>query len=85
MATALASITELKKMGTEDLTREARNQRLLVAKMRMGIKMGKEKDAARYAKEKKQLARMLTVLQSLPTSELKQTAKTARVPAPRKS
>ncbi len=53
---------ELKKMQVTDLLRELKAQDLLVEEMRMGIKMQKEKDTARYRREKRQLARMKTAL-----------------------
>jgi len=59
---SLLSIAELKKMQVKDLLRELREQSALVAKMRLGIKMKKEKDTGKYRREKKQLSRMQTVL-----------------------
>ena len=51
-------------MQVNDLRREVREQRTLVAKLRMTVRLGKEKDTARYRREKHQLARMLTVIVS---------------------
>ena len=61
MATQL-SMDELRNMNLTDLRREIREVSTLVAKMRLGIKMNKEKDTAHYRREKRQLARMQTVL-----------------------
>ena len=63
MAT-ITSLTELRNMPVSDLRKEVMNQRNIVAKMHLGIEMSKEKDTARYQREKKQLARMLTVLKA---------------------
>ena len=56
------SFQELQKMPHEELLREAAQQRELVTKMRLGIQVGKEKDSARFRREKRQLATMLTAL-----------------------
>ena len=65
MAT-LTTSTELQKMTAEDLRKEIRSQQTIVAQLRMGVKMGKEKDSAKYIRERKQLARMKTALNSQP-------------------
>ncbi|PIR48411.1 50S ribosomal protein L29 [Candidatus Peregrinibacteria bacterium CG10_big_fil_rev_8_21_14_0_10_55_24] len=61
MATQL-SMDELRNMNLTDLRREIREGSTLLAKLRLGIKMKKEKDTARYRREKRQLARMQTAL-----------------------
>lgn len=61
MATQL-SMDELRTMPLADLQRETIKQRLVVAKMHVGISMQKEKDTAKYRGERKLLARMLTVM-----------------------
>jgi len=61
MATA-STATELKGMDIDSLRKELKALRTSVAKLKMGIAMQKEKDTAKYQKEKKQLARMLTVV-----------------------
>lgn len=55
------SIKELQKMSQEDLRKEIATQENTVVKLRLGVKLGKEKDSAKYIREKKQLARMKTV------------------------
>jgi ribosomal protein L29 len=60
MAT-LITIKELCKMSPEDLRKEIVQQENMVVKLRLGVKLGKEKDSAKYIREKKQLARMKTV------------------------
>lgn len=57
-----ASVAELQKMSIADLSAEVRECKHLVAKLRMGVSLQKEKDTAKLQKEKKHLARMLTVL-----------------------
>lgn len=56
------TMEELMKMQHEDLLREVRAQQTMVEKLRIGIKMSKEKDTAKYRREKRQLARMHTAL-----------------------
>jgi len=47
-------------MQKTDLVREMKAQVVLVEKLRLGIRLQKEKDTARYRREKKVLARMQT-------------------------
>ena len=75
---SLTTTTELRTMSLEDLRREIRAHQTLTQKMRLQITMNTEKDTARYRREKRQLARMMTVL----TEKLKLKPKTATVPAP---
>lgn len=56
------SFQELLKIPVEDLLRETEQQRDIVAKMRLGLQVGKEKDSARFRREKRHLATMLTAL-----------------------
>ena len=81
---------ELTTMTADELTREIAMHRGAVAKMRMGITMNTEKDTARYRREKKSLARMLTALalkKTVPKPEkaaktpLKKTAARRTLPA----
>lgn len=60
--TAILSTTELRNMQEKDLQGEIMSQKALVAKLKMGIQLQKEKDSAKYQREKKTLARMETVL-----------------------
>jgi ribosomal protein L29 len=53
---------ELRKMPREDLKREILLQEAKALALRFGVSLGKEKDTARYRRERKQLARMLTIL-----------------------
>ena len=87
MATDIATFGELTAMPLEDLRKEITQKRSLVRKMRLGIQMNKEKDSARYRREKRGLARMLTALQALEENGvkvLKPKPKTRTVPSPSK-
>lgn len=64
------SIAELRTMQMKDLLGEIRTQERLVSKLRLGVKLRKEKDTAKYKSEKKQLARMRTVLAEKRADEL---------------
>lgn len=61
MATTL-SMKELRNMNASDLQKDLHTQRSLLAKLALGIQMQKEKDTAKYRREKKVLARMMTAL-----------------------
>ncbi|MDD4319141.1 MAG: hypothetical protein PHW10_02355 [Candidatus Peribacteraceae bacterium] len=95
MATHLASYGELTAMSLEDLRKEIREQRLSVERMHIGIRMNKEKDSAKYRREKRALARMLTAVAHIgkngtnvrpePVKGLKKKPKTRTVTAPAQS
>ncbi len=59
---SIITITELRTMQVGDLRKEIRSQQTSVQKMRVQITMNTEKDTAKYRREKRQLARMMTVL-----------------------
>ncbi len=65
MANHLSSYGELLAMTRDDLRKDIRVQRMLVRRMRLGIELKKEKDAAKYRREKRHLARMLTALENV--------------------
>ena len=48
---------------------EIAKQGVAIAKLKMGVKLGKEKDTAKYQREKKQFARMCTVLSEAKKSQ----------------
>lgn len=52
---------ELRKMQLPELKRETDRKRLDVAKMRMEVQMRSLKDTAKYRRERKELALMLTI------------------------
>lgn len=75
------STAEIRKMPAKELLREAEERKLTIAKLDITIKMGKEKDTSKLRKERRTLARILTVLgQGVPA--LKETASSATVSAP---
>lgn len=79
MAT-LTTTKELRNMTPADLAKEIRAKENEVVKLRLGVKLGKEKDSAKYIREKKQLARMKTVhsqLKTAPKAPAKETKETA--------
>ncbi len=81
MATQL-SMDELRTMPLADLQRETVKQRLVVAKMHMGISMQKEKDTAKYRRERKLAARMSTVMrEKIQGNVLWKPKKTSRLPS----
>ena len=57
-------------MQINDLQVEVREQERLISKLSLGVKLNKEKDTAKYTSEKKQLARMRTILTEKETEEL---------------
>ncbi len=71
------SLDELKKMTPADLQKEILEQRHSVAKLRLHVKMGKEKGSHLLRRERKLLAQMLTVLREL---QRKVSASTMLVP-----
>ena len=74
MATTL-SMKELRSMQQSDLQKELQSQRAVVAKLAIGIQMQKEKDTAKYRREKKVLSRMMTALgEKNPTTPTKPTS-----------
>jgi ribosomal protein L29 len=68
------------KMSSDELRREVSDRRVHLQKMRLGIGLGKEKDTAKYQREKRELARMLTALHSHKDT-LKKTKKASTVSA----
>lgn len=83
-----ASAAELRKMQADELRKESERRRLDVAKMRLSIGMQSQKDTARFRRDKRELARMLTVLAELQSggeSELKPKRKSSTVPVPARS
>lgn len=71
------TVAELSKMTPADLLKEIRKQDDEVVRLRLGVKLGKEKDSAKYIREKKQLARMKTVYNQKNTTEQKEQEKNA--------
>jgi ribosomal protein L29 len=89
MATHL-SAKELRNMQTEELQKEVMSKKLLVSKMRIDVQIGSEKDTARFLREKKEFARLMTVLTERMKTEkkaapagLKKVAKASKMSAPK--
>ena len=83
-----ATTTELRKMSPADLRKEVEEKRAIVAKMRMGVALQAEKDTAKYRREKRMLARLITVLGQVEKSAakpLKDASKSSTVPASAKA
>lgn len=81
MAKHIAPTGELRQMAPADLRKDINELRVEVAKMRLNVHAQSEKDTAAYARSKKQLARMLTILAQLESPKaLKTAAKNAKVP-----
>ncbi|MBI1812174.1 50S ribosomal protein L29 [Candidatus Peregrinibacteria bacterium] len=87
MSTTL-TIGDLRNMQTADLLREIRSHRMTLRKMRLGIHMKKEKDTAKYRREKRTLARMLTIFTALqsrsktPSTALPTQSRSSTISAP---
>lgn len=78
--TTHSSMDELKAMQMPDLLREMKAQELLVEKLRLGVALKKEKDTARYRREKRQFARMKTEWTRKIRLQLPAKGKTTTVP-----
>jgi len=78
-------MTELRKMQLQDLCSDVREQQKLVSKLRLGVKLQKEKDTAKYKNEKKQLARMRTILTEKQCEALRSGEGERRVAAPKQA
>lgn len=78
---AIATTTELRSMQIADLRHELAAHRAIVRKMRLGIHMSKEKDTAKYRREKKALARMTAVMGEKEKEALQKPKRPRRVPA----
>ena len=75
-----SSATELQSMTLADLTREIRGQAFSLEKMRLSVQLGKEKDTARFRREKRQYARMMTELGRKQRGRLQPRVKPSTVP-----
>lgn len=87
MATHIASFGELTAMPLDELRKEITDQRTLVSKMRLGIQLSKEKDTAKFRRERRALARMHAALHTLTTGSssaklLKKKPKNRSISAP---
>ena len=79
---SILTTTELRNMQVADLERDIAAQQAMVRKLRLGIQMNKEKDSAKYRREKRSLARLQTVLtEKKKQGSLLPKAKKSTVPA----
>ena len=62
MAAHQTSYGELLAMPIDELRKDILMQRALVTKMRLGLELNKEKDSAKYRRERRMLARMLSAI-----------------------
>ncbi len=69
----VSTTAELRAMSAADLQKDMMELKGSVAKNRLSVHAGTEKDTAAFARSKKQLARMLTVLNQI--------EKTSKMPA----
>ena len=77
MAKKQSNTAEFAKLSVAELHKEATASRGTIAKLRLSLRLQKEKDSAKYQREKKKLARMLTVINQKKAEESLQQAKTA--------
>lgn len=83
MAKHISTTGELRALSPADLRKEIQELAADVAKQRLAIQAQSEKDTASFARNKKQLARMHTVLRQIESAkELNTKAKTSKIPAP---
>ncbi|OGJ83217.1 50S ribosomal protein L29 [Candidatus Peribacteria bacterium RIFOXYC2_FULL_58_10] len=82
--TTETSTIELRKMQIPDLEKELRELTVSVLKMRLGIKLKKEKDTARYRLNRRQIARVRTILAEKQRESLSVKGKTSTLPHPKK-
>jgi hypothetical protein len=85
MAVHQTSFGELAAMPLSELRKEIITQRALVSKMRLGIQLNKEKDSAKFRRERRALGRMLLAFARVEgkAKELKSKPKSATVSAPK--
>ena len=53
---------ELRNMQTDELQKEIRGKRLHNAKMQIEVRLGSQKDTAQFRRDKRELARLLTIV-----------------------
>lgn len=82
---ATTTTAELRKMPLADLQKEIRQLEDQVAKQRLGVRMGSEKNSAKYVRERKALARMKTILTEKHIEQLSESKSDTTVAAPEKS
>lgn len=83
--TPKTAITELLKMTAEDLRRDAKEKRASIGKLRLALEMKKEKDSAKLRRERRDLARVLTVVSMKKAEALQKKPSSPTVSAPKKA
>lgn len=83
--TPTSAITELLKMNVEDLRREAKAKRASIARKRLHLELKKDKDSGSFRREKKDLARILTVANMKKGEALQKKPSSPKVSAPKKA
>lgn len=76
------TLAELRKMQLSDLLREMKELSTSVAKLRLTVRLGQEKDTAKYQRAKKQLARYKTIVTEKQAIMLSEQKAAATVAAP---
>lgn len=74
-------------MSAQELMRESADKRNEVAKLRLNIRAGSEKDTAKLRKERKYLARILTVMHAVGggAQVLKDKPQTSKLPVSKRA
>ncbi len=72
---------DLRNLSATDLESEVRTLRREISALRMGIALRSEKDTAKLSRDRRQLARLLTILKEKQQKPLKKAASAATVPA----
>lgn len=86
MAKHMSTSAELRAMSAADLRKEIQVVSEAVAKQGLAVQSRTEKDTASFSRNKKQVARMLTVLREIELGkELNTKSKVAKVPASAKT
>jgi ribosomal protein L29 len=79
------SSAELRKMSAQDLQKEIMEKRLEVSKMKLGVEQRSHKDTAQFRRERKHLARLLTIEKEVANAGLKEMPKATKMPASTKA
>ena len=73
---ALPTITEIRKMSTEDIQAEVTSIRREAAQTRLSVELSKEKNTSKMKNFRRHMARLLTVLQEKSLTEGSQKSQT---------
>lgn len=77
------AMTELQNMPLNDLLHEMKEVSSAILRLKMGVRLRKEKDTAKLRRERRRLARILTVVTQKQGSALKASSRPSTVPASR--